>query len=146
MLNKAENKSKQKEKPQKTKKPEALRDDRLEMLFVIINRNKAEYYIELLKSFEINMQLVVLAHGTASASTLALLRLNDSDKTLLAGAIQASKIKEATETLEQKFKTVRGGAGIAFTVPMTGVIGTLIFGFLGNNRQTVRQANKENEK
>ena len=44
--------------------------------------------------------------------------------------------------LDEKFKTIKGGNGIAFTIPLTSVIGKLIFGFLSNNRLTVQEENK----
>ena len=34
--------------------------------------------------------------------------------------------------LEEKFKTVKGGKGIAYTVPMTSTIGVAIYQFLSN--------------
>ena len=33
----------------------------------------------------------------------------------------------------EKFRTVKGGKGIAYTVPMTSVIGVAIYQFLSNN-------------
>ena len=44
-------------------------------------------------------------------------------------------LEEAMQGLEEKFHTLRGGKGIAFTVPLTGVIGVAIYRFLSNNRR-----------
>ena len=41
-------------------------------------------------------------------------------------------------SLDEKFKTIKNGKGIAYTIPMTSVIGTLIFGFLSNNKMAVK--------
>ena len=41
--------------------------------------------------------------------------------------------------LEDKFDTIKNGKGIAFTVPFSSVIGTLIYGFLSNNRMAVKE-------
>jgi len=41
------------------------------------------------------------------------------------------------------FKTMKNGKGIAFTVPMTSVIGVSIYGFLSNNRMTVKEEEKK---
>ena len=38
----------------------------------------------------------------------------------------------ALEALSEKFQTIRGGKGIAYTVPMTGTIGVAIYQFLSN--------------
>jgi hypothetical protein len=37
-------------------------------------------------------------------------------------------------TLEDKFRTVRNGKGIAFAVPLSSVIGVNLYQFLSNNR------------
>ena len=58
---------------------------------------------------------------------------------LITIVIQENKIKEAMHTLDEKFKTIKDGKGVAFTVPLTSVIGTLIFRFLSNNRMTVKE-------
>ena len=124
-------------------KSNAVKENRLELLFTIVNRSKAEYYIDLLHSFDVNMQLVMLGHGTADASTLALFGLSDSDKAVIVSVIQESKIKDALATLEEKFQKIRNGKGIAYTVPMTSVIGTLIFGFLSDNRKAVKDGKEK---
>lgn len=115
-----------------------VKDNRLELLVTIVNRGKGEYYADLLQSFDVNMQFIALGHGTADAKMLARFGLTDSDKTVIFGVIQGNKIKDAMSVLEQKFKTIKNGNGIAYTVPLSGVIGTLIFGFLSNNKMAVK--------
>ncbi|MCH5350580.1 MAG: hypothetical protein J1F39_01250 [Clostridiales bacterium] len=128
----------------KTKKASDI--DGLELLFIIVNPGKAEYYIDLMESFEVNMLLTVHGAGTADKHTLELFGLNDSDKAVIIGVIRKSKIKDALYTLDQKFKTIKNGKGIAYTVPLTGVIGTLIYGFLSNNRKMVKENSEETKK
>lgn len=120
-------------------------DNRLELLITIVGRSKAEYYIDLLQSFDINMQFVALGHGTADAKMLAAFGFSDSDKTVIFGIIQGNRIKDALAALDEKFRTIKNGKGIAYTVPLSSVIGTLIFGFLSNNLDAVKDG-KENKK
>ena len=115
--------------------------NRLKLLVTIVNRNKAEYYTDLIQSFDVNMQCVMLGQGTADKSTLGLLGLTDSDKAVILSVIQEQKISDAFHTLETKFDTIKGGKGVAWTLPLTSVIGALIYGFLSNNRETVKEAN-----
>lgn len=117
--------------------------NRLKLLITIVARKKAEYYIDLIQSFDVNMQLIALAEGTANAKMLGLLGLLDSEKAVIFGVIQESKVPDALSTLEHKFQTIKDGKGVACTVPLTSVIGTLIYGFLSNNRLTVKD--KENK-
>lgn len=118
-------------------------DNRLELLVTIVGRSKGEYYIDLLQSFDVNMQFVALGTGTADAQMLSNFGLTDSDKTVIFSVIQSSKISDALYVLERKFKTIKNGKGIAYTIPFSSVIGTLIFGFLSNNRMAVKQEDKK---
>ncbi len=123
-----------------------IRDERVEALFTIVDRTKAEYYLDLLQSFDVNMQTVLLAHGTADANTLEYLGLASSDKAMILSMVRADRIPDIMRTLDSKFRTIKNGKGIAYTVPLTGVIGTLIYGFLSDNRQTVKEPKETAQK
>ena len=109
---------------------------KLKMLVTIVNRSKADYYADVIQSFEVNMQMLVLAHGTASGEVLSRLGLASSEKTVIISLIREDMAKKALETLEGKFETIKHGKGIAFTVPLTSTIGVAIYQFLINNRKT----------
>lgn len=123
---------------QPSKQGATVTENRLELLITTVNRSKAEYYIDLLQSFEVNLQFVTLGHGTADAKMRALFGLDDSDKTVIFSVIQGNKLKDALETLDNKFRTIKNGKGVAYTVPLSSMIGTLLFGFLSNNRMAVK--------
>lgn len=108
--------------------------DKMQLLFTIVNRSKTEFYIDLLGNFEVNMQMVLLGHGTAAEKYLELLGLTDSDRAVIISVIRRDRAKDALSSLEEKFKTVKGGKGIAFTVPMKSTIGVAIYQFLSNKK------------
>ena len=116
--------------------------NRLELLVTIVNKKKAEFYTDLLHDFDVNMQATVYGHGTADAKMLVYLGLTDNEKAVIFSVIQQNMLRSAMDTLEYKFKTIKDGKGIAFSVPLTSVIGTLIFRFLSNNRMAVKEENK----
>ena len=124
----------------KAASPNRVKSNRLKLLMTIIPRKKAEYYTDLIQSFEVNMQLVALAEGTAPASMMGFLGLLDNEKAVIFSVIQESKLSDALNTLEEKFQSIKDGKGIAFTVPLTSVIGKLIYGFLSNNKQMVKES------
>ena len=111
-----------------------LAPKKLELLFTVVNRQKAEFYMDLLQSFDVNMQLAMIAHGTAKTEMLNYLGLVDTEKVVIISVIRDDAIKPALKALEEKFATIKNGKGIAFTVPMTSTIGTVIYQFLSNNR------------
>ena len=80
------------------------------------------------------MQLITNAEGTASKETLHYLGLVETDKAVIFSVIREERVAEALAALEQKFKTIKNGKGIAFTTPMTGTVGVAIYQFLSNTQ------------
>ena len=117
----------------------AVTSNRLKLLVTIVGRNKAEFYADLIQSFDVNMQMIALATGTANERMLGLLGLTDNEKAVLFSVVREEKINDALHVLGEKFKTIKEGKGVAFTIPLTSVIGTLIYGFLSNNRTVVKE-------
>ena len=106
----------------------------LSLLITVVNRNKAEFYADLIQSFEVNMQLFTAAKGTASTEVLHYLGLSENDKVVIFSVIRQDKVPVALQVLEEKFKTIKNGKGIAFTTPMSGTIGVAIYQFLSNTQ------------
>ncbi len=106
--------------------------EKLQLLVTVVNREKAEFYTDLLHSFEINLQLSLSASGTASTEMLNLLGLSDNEKSVLLSVIREDRAEAALAMLDEKFRTIRNGKGIAYTIPMTGTIGVAIYRFLAN--------------
>lgn len=119
--------------------PQRVTAEKLELLVTIVGRNKAEYYADLLQSLEVNMQMTVLGHGTADEKMLVYLGLSETDKAVIFSIIQSRKVNDAVALLDEKFKSIKDGKGVAFTVPLTSVIGTLIYRFLSNVRVPVKE-------
>ena len=111
----------------------------LKLLVTVINRSKTEFYADLIQSFDVNLQAIVLAEGTADANMLRHLAPSDPSTGVILSVVQQNRLPEALDMLDRKFRTVRDGKGIAFTIPLTSVIGTLLFGFLSNNKSVVRE-------
>lgn len=109
----------------------------LKLLITIVGRSKAEFYMDLLQSMEINVQMALSGYGTASTDMLQLLGLSDSDKSVILSIVREDRARETLALLGEKFKTVRGGKGIAYTIPLASVIGVANYRFLSNNRTPV---------
>ena len=112
---------------------------KLKLCVTVVNRSKTEFYTDFLSGFEVNFQTSVLAKGTARSETLHLLGLEDSDKSVILSVIREDKAEEILHALDEKFKRVRNGKGIAFTVPLSSVIGVAIYRFLSNHKTPVKE-------
>ena len=120
--------------------PSADAPQKLKLLVTIVGRSKAEFYVDLLQSTGINFQEIMLGQGTANTEMLRLLGLSDSDKAVIFSVLREERSKETLALLDEKFRTIRGGKGIAYTIPMTSVVGVTIYRFLSDNRMPVKEA------
>lgn len=111
---------------------------KLELLIVIVNASKLRYYANLIQSAEINMQIATLVSGTSERAIMNYLGLNQSSRAAIFAVIREDKIKELLEFLDTQFSTVKDGGGIAVTVPLSSIIGTMAYGFLSNDKRTVK--------
>lgn len=107
---------------------------KLKILFTVVDRPKAEFYLDVLSQFEINCQMFVAGMGTATSELVNLLGLN-MHKAVLISVVREDMVDSVMKCLDEKFSAIRGGKGIAFAVPMSSVIGVNLYQFLSNNRQ-----------
>ena len=110
---------------------------KLEFLITVVQRKKASFYMDLIQSFDANMQVSIPAQGTADREILRCLGLTDTDKTAIFSVVREDQLEALTETLGQKFRSIKDGEGVAAAIPFTSMIGTLLFGFLSNERRAV---------
>ena len=123
------------DKPASIKKPRAKASVRkLKMLVTIVDKSKTLFYLDLLEQFEVNVQFVLLGKGTASTQMINLLGLVESDKSAIISYIREDKVKEALDTLSEKFAKVKNGKGIAFTVALDSMIGVSMYQLLSNDK------------
>lgn len=106
---------------------------KLKLLFTVVDRPKAEFYLDVLSQFDVNFQMVVGGLGTANSELVELLGL-EPHKVVILSVMRENRVEEAMNCLEEKFTTIRNGRGIAFAVPLSSVIGVNLYQFLSDNR------------
>jgi len=115
---------------------------KLKLLITVVDRPKAEFYLDVLSQFEINCQLVTTGKGTATADWIDMLGLN-IQKAVIFSFVREDLVDRVMNCLDEKFATIKNGKGIAFAVPLSSVIGVNFYQFLSNNRY-LRGENHEN--
>jgi len=105
---------------------------KLKLLVTVVDRPKAEFYLDVLSQFEVNFQMATAGKGTAHSELVDMLGLN-IQKTIIFSVVREDMVDTIMQCLDEKFNTIRKGKGIAFTVPMSSVIGVSIYQFLSNN-------------
>lgn len=106
---------------------------KLKLLFTVVDRPKAEFYLDVLSQFEVNLQLVTAGKGTATSELVDMLGLNPQ-KAVIISTVREDMVDPVMKCLEEKFSTIRNGKGICFAVPLSSVIGVNIYRFLSNNQ------------
>lgn len=111
-----------------------MSSNRLMLLITVVNRKKSEFYADYIQSLGANMQMVSFGAGTADASMQNLLGMTDTEKAVIFSVIREEKQDEILLSIGEKFRTIKNGKGIAYTVPFSSVIGVSVFNFFSDNR------------
>ena len=86
---------------------------KLELIICIVDKSKVLFYTDLLQTCGSSLQVATGAKGTADTSILDM------------------------DLLENRFRNIRNGKGIAIAVPLTSTIGTLVYGFLTGDERMI---------
>ena len=79
-----------------------------------------------------NLQIDDSAFGTASKAFGFF--ESAAEKQVLFSVIREDNVPKALEALEDKFQSIRGGKGVACTIPFTSMVGVLSYQFLSNKQ------------
>lgn len=111
---------------------------KLELLMAVVHNEKAAYYSSIIQSHQANIQFSMAAKGTTHL-VLSYLGITEEPKTLLLSVVRADEAPKLIEQLEETFKKGKNYKGVAFTIKLTSVIGTLVYGFLANDKRAVKE-------
>lgn len=106
----------------------------LSLLITIVRKEKMDYYVDALQQFNINMQMIVIGNGTTKTTVYVDVK---GTKAIIFSIVSDDKIKETLSFLNDKFTTLSDGKGVAFTVPLSRVMGVQLYNFLSNNYNTI---------
>ena len=106
---------------------------KLKLLITVVDKQKAEFYLDVLSQFEVNYQLVTAGMGTASSEIINMLGLN-IHRAVILSVVREDLMDSVMNCLEDKFETIKNGKGIAFAVPLSSIIGINLYRFMSNNR------------
>ena len=106
---------------------------KLKLIFTVVDRPKAEFYLDVLSQFGVNFQMVVPGKGTANTELVDMLGLNPQ-KAVIFSVVREDMVDPVMKCLTEKFETIRKGKGVAFAVPLSSVIGVSMYQFLSDHR------------
>ena len=106
---------------------------KLKLLVTVVDRNKGEFYLDVISQFQINCQMALSGMGTAQSELVELLGL-EPHKVIILSVVREDLVDEIMNCLEDKFATIRNGKGVSFAIPLSSVIGVNLYQFLSDNR------------
>ena len=104
------------------------------LLVTVVDHRKEDFFIDYIQENGANLQLTMRGEGTAKTEMLRMLGLTDSEKTVLLSVIREDLSRALCDGFAEKFKTVKNGQGIAFTIPLSSVVGALVYRFLSDQK------------
>ena len=104
------------------------------LLVTVVDHRKEDFFIDYIQENGANLQLTMRGEGTAKTEMLRMLGLTDSEKTVLLSVIREDHVRALCDGLAEKFKIVKNGQGIAFTIPLSSVVGALVYRFLSDQK------------
>lgn len=108
---------------------------KLKIVMIIVNRGKAEFFLDQMETMGVNMQLSLEGEGTAPHTIANFWGLEHKEKDIIISFVPEDKIKKVLKRLDEKFDTVRNGQGVAFVLPVGSIIGVSLYQFLMDNRK-----------
>ena len=104
------------------------------LLVTVIDHRKEDFFIDYIQAHGANLQMTMRGEGTAKTEMLRMLGLTDSEKSVLFSVIREDQVKVLCDGLAEKFKTVKNGQGIAFTISLSSVVGASVYRFLSDQK------------
>ena len=107
---------------------------KLKLLVTVVDRQKGEFYLDVISQFDVNCQIAMAGLGTATSELVELLGL-EPHKAVILSVVREDMVDSVMNTLEDKFSTIRNGKGVSFAVPLSSVIGVNLYRFLSDRRE-----------
>ena len=105
---------------------------KIKILITIIPRTKTDFYLSALEGYDVNLQTVLYARGTAPSDLARMLGVIDDKKAVILSVVPEDRISEVLVRYEDKYFKTKNGRGIAFTIPISSTIGIAVYKFLAN--------------
>ena len=129
--------TKKKKKALASPKDELEAPKKLLILVSIVERSKADFYISALEGFDVNLQTVFYAKGTAPTEMRRYFGIVDNGKAVILSVVRESRVKQILAAYEDKYFKTKNGKGIAFTIPIESTIGVMVYRFLADIKSEV---------
>lgn len=124
------------EKPAASERFEDRSDIKKLVLYtIIVNYGQGDNILRILKNNKSSAQFVRVGEGTATRQVLDILNIEDNRKEIIHSIVSEEAVPEIKRELEAYFAISKRNTGIAYTMPLTTIVGVKMYKFF---TQTVR--------
>lgn len=124
---------------------EQCKPSEIKLLAVIVDRGSTKKLVEILREEHVRLHFICLAEGTAGSDIMALLGLDDSNKSFVICIRQSSAMPSMIRKISERLKLRKAGKGIAFTLSLSGVSASILK-ILADSVQNAEVASASEEK
>lgn len=101
---------------------------KLEMLVIIVNQGRKDYYLEILNKYDVKLQYVAVGRGTASSEMRDYYHIENSTKDVIVCIIKIAQKEQILNEISLELNENCKGA--AFTMPYSEIINKRTYDFL----------------
>lgn len=94
---------------------------KIEWLVTITDRGRGRAVADVCQRHQIAVQWIVRGHGTASSQVMDMLGLDEPEKDIVLSLVPGALCADVFRALEHELHVTRPGAGIAFSVALSGI-------------------------
>lgn len=98
----------------------------IELLVIIVDRNKGEKVIRILNTLNVNLQVLSLGKGTADSTMADYFAVDTGEKDVIFALIKLKQAEKILEIINDNLKLDEKNTGIAFTIPVKSAMYSVI--------------------
>ena len=114
-------------------------EKRAKLLVCIIKKEDEIALTEACSSCCVSLHFSGIGFGTAKSNYMSYLGLDEIEKRVVYSLIPAYSEARVLKAINRRLKLYLMGNGIAFTIPLSSVIGVAMYTFLSNNRTAAQE-------
>ena len=118
----------------------------LDCIFFILDRSKSKYISEILDDSHVRFHFICQGRGTASSEVLDLLGIGSSEKAVVICLEQNLMVPILIKRISKTLALNNPGAGIAFTVPLSGINKPMLQVFKDSIHKNISDEEKKESK
>ena len=110
----------------------------LALVFTIINRHQADYFLEAYKECGAALTLVLYAHSMPPEEFRNILGADSTKKDILLTVCRQEEVPALVKKAKERFAISKASKGICFSCPIDSVSGIAVYKFLSDQNKNVR--------